>query len=52
MSRATPLPELDDLKRRLGVKSNEADQQLSWCLEVATAWVDDRVYPHARSSTR
>ena len=38
---ATPLPELADLKRRLGVSatSTSNDDQLSWCLEVADAWV-------------
>ena len=41
---ATPLPELADLKRRLGVTTTANDDQLEWCLEVATAWVDDRVY--------
>jgi len=42
---ATPNPDLDDLKQRLGVKTNAQDDQLQWCLDVATAWVDDRVYP-------
>lgn len=42
---STPLPELADLKRRLGVRTDETDQQLTWDLQVATAWVDERVYP-------
>ena len=41
---STPVPELADLKRRLGVKGAETDGQLQWCLDVATAWVNDRVY--------
>lgn len=41
----TPAPELNDLKQRLGVTSDVADAQLEWCLDVATSWVDDRVYP-------
>ena len=43
---ATPLPELGDLKQRLGIPATSTanDEQLSWCLRVATAWVDDRVY--------
>ena len=41
---ATPGPTLEDLKLRLGVKTNAADEQLQWDLDVATAWVDDRVY--------
>ena len=42
--RATPDPDLADLKQRLGVTTTANDAQLGWCLEVATAWVDDRVY--------
>lgn len=41
---STPLPELADLKRRLGVTTTASDDLLNWCLRVATAWVDDRVY--------
>ena len=43
---STPLPELADLKLRLNIKGTDAasDQQLQWVLDVATAWVDDRVY--------
>ena len=40
----TPLPELADLRRRLNVRGAEPDEQLQWVLDVATAWVDDRVY--------
>lgn len=36
--------DLDQLRRRLGVKSTEQDALLSHCLDVASAWVEDRVY--------
>lgn len=43
----TPEPALVDLKRRLNIPTGQvqADAQLTWLLEVATAWVDERVYP-------
>lgn len=41
---STPTPELADLKRRLNVTTTTNDQQLEWCLRVATAWTDERVY--------
>jgi hypothetical protein len=43
----TPAPELADLKRRLNIPLGQvqADPQLGWLLEVADAWVTDRVYP-------
>lgn len=38
-------PTLADLKRRLNVTTpSTADAQLQWVLDVATAWVNDRVY--------
>ena len=40
-----PLPDLAALKQRLGVSGTDADAQLQHELDVATAWVVDRVYP-------
>jgi hypothetical protein len=43
----TPLPELADLKKRLNIPLTQtsADAQLGWVLQVADAWVTERVYP-------
>jgi hypothetical protein len=43
----TPAPELAELKRRLNIKGTideSTDEQLTWLLSVADAWVSDRVY--------
>jgi hypothetical protein len=44
---ATPPPGLADLKKRLNIPltQTQADPQLGWLITVATAWVDERVYP-------
>lgn len=39
-----PLPDLAAFKQRLGVSGSNADAQLQHELDVATAWVVDRVY--------
>src|SRR5262245_19753957 len=36
--------DLDQLKRRLGVRSGEQDALLTHCLDVASGWVAGRVY--------
>lgn len=36
--------DLDLLRARLGVKGDEANGNLGRCLDVATSWVEDRVY--------
>lgn len=36
--------DLDLLRARLGVKGTEVDARLAHCLDVAAAWVEDRVY--------
>lgn len=36
--------DLDLLRARLGVKGDERNGQLAACIDVATAWVEDRVY--------
>jgi hypothetical protein len=42
----TPRPTLADFKRRLNITTpSTADEQLQWVLDVATAWVNERVYP-------
>jgi len=43
----TPAPTLAELKRRLGImpSNTNTDELLQWSLDVATAWVEDRVYP-------
>lgn len=40
---ATPA-DLDLLRARLGVKGTEGDARLAHCLDVASSWVEDRVY--------
>ena len=37
-------PDLDLLRQRLGVQGTQRDGHLAHCLDVATAWVEDRVY--------
>jgi hypothetical protein len=36
--------DLDLLRARLGVKGDDTNGHLGRCLDVATAWVEDRVY--------
>ena len=40
----THQPDLDLLRARLGTRGTEHDAHLAHCLDVATAWVEDRVY--------
>src|SRR5829696_2658904 len=40
----TQAADLDLLRARLGVKGEDANGNLARCLDVATSWVEDRVY--------
>lgn len=46
--------DLDQLKARLGIRTLDQDGRLTQCLDVASGWVDDRVYrdPDTGHATR
>ena len=44
--------DLDLLRARLGVQGTQRDAHLAHCLDVAAAWVEDRVYVEPDTAVR
>lgn len=43
--------DLDALRSLIGTESTQNDGVLGMCLQAATAWVNDRIYPGSRETS-